>query len=339
MYLLNTDYLEFRCQDTSGYLSNFISNNPMKLYIISEKLKLSKTADLKYYSQRFLQCFDILLNEIKIGYLYTDPIRNTYYSNNEIISIRIDNEILYIPDLNNILDQVINGLQIIFKGISRLDIAYDTDVDVMKRFKKFYNSIEKYSFKNRGKTTVNGTGPYDTQINIGSLRQGKTVIIYDKSTLLRQQSKDYLIGIYESVFGHRNIYRCEVRLTSKVLNKYDIDLLRLGDCGYLEGIFGNLCGSLIDFRRKDDSNTTRQTKIDLLELKGSGMKLPKKIAKRYVKADNYLKHMIWKLHCDRNKEEFEEISREMKVVEMKYAKMSELNEWLGRKVLKGGKEL
>ena len=49
--------------------------------------------------------------------------------------------------------------------------------------------------------------------------------------------------------------------------------------------------------------------------------------------------MIWKLHCDRNKEEFDGVAREMKVVENKYAKMSELNEWLGRKVLKEGKEL
>jgi len=340
MYLINADYLEFRCKDDSGYLSNFITDGSNKLYIISQRLKLSKTADLKYYSQRFLKCFDILLNNEKIGYLYSDPIRNTYYSLNDIVSIRIDNETLYNPNLCGILEKVLTELHLTVKGISRLDIAYDTDVDVMKRFKNLYNNIDKYSFKNRGKTIVNGTGIYDTQINIGSLRgQGKTAIIYDKSTLLRQKSKEYLYRIYEAVFGHRDIYRCEVRLTSKTLSKYDIDILKLGDKGYLEKVFGCLCRSLIDFRHKDDSNTSRQTKIDFFEINGCGVELPRRIGTRVVKADNYMKHMIWKLHCDRKKEDFEGVEREMKAVEKAYVEKLELGEWLVKKVKREGGEL
>lgn len=103
MYSINTDYLEFRCQDTTGYISSFISNGSNKLYIISQNLKLSKTFDFKYYSQKYLKCFEIFLNEEKVGFLYTDPIRNTYYSANDIISIRIDNQVLYDPELSSII--------------------------------------------------------------------------------------------------------------------------------------------------------------------------------------------------------------------------------------------
>ena len=40
-----------------------------------------------------------------------------------------------------------------------------------------------------------------------------------------------------------------------------------------------------------------------------------------------------------SKEELWEIAKEIKVVENKYVKLSELNEWLGRKELREGKEL
>ena len=341
MYLLNKDYLEFRCQDTTGYISNFISNSPQKLYIISPTVKLSKTVDLKYYSRWYLKCFDIIINEQKVGYLYTEPIRNTYYSNKEIVSIRIDNETLYSSEYNVIVDQILSELQFNIKGITRLDIAYDTDIDLLKRFKKFYNNIEKYTYKNRGKTTVNGTGQYDTQITIGSLRgQGKTIMVYDKSSLLRQQSKEYLMEMYQQVFGHKNIYRIEVRLTSRSLNKYEIDLMKLGDKEYLEGIFSYFMESLIDFRKTgSNKNVSRQDKVQFLTLNG-GMELPKRIVSpNKIKGDNNMKYLIWKIHCDRDKEEFAMIAREMKVVERKYVELSELNEWVRNKVIKRDHEV
>jgi hypothetical protein len=339
MYLLNADYLEFRCKDESGYVS-YLTDGSNKIYIISHKLKLAKTVDLKYYSQRFFKCFDVLLNDMKIGYLYSDPIRNLYYSANDILSIRIDNEVLYSQSFSEILGQVLTELQLTIKGITRLDIAYDTDVDILKRFRRFYNNIEKYTFKNRGKTIVNGTGRYDTQINIGSLKgQGKTIIIYDKSTLLRQQSKDYIIHLFEAVFGNQNVYRCEVQLTSKTLNKYDIDILKLGDKAYLEQIFGEFCESLIDFRRKDDSNVSRQTKIDFLELNRCSVELPRRVGTGTVKVDNYVKHMIWKLYCDSQKEEFKDIARELRAVVNYYVEMLGLVNWLKKKVKKEGLDL
>jgi hypothetical protein len=336
MYIINPDYLEFRCHDESGYISSFVTNGSNKLYIISQKVKLSKTTDFKYYSTRYLKCFEIILDDEKVGYLYTDPIRNTYYSTNEIISIRIDNNTLYNPDLNKILEDVVTELQLTLKGITRLDIAYDTDTDVLKRFKTLYNNTNKYTYKNRGKTTVNGTGNFDTQINIGSLRsQGKTVIIYDKSTLLRQQNKDHLLALYETVFSHKEIYRVEVRITSKTTNKFDINILELGNKEYLESLFESMGGSFIDFRYKEsNNNTTRQTKLNFIPLNCKGVELSKKISVKSIKPDNSMKYLIWKLHCDREKDNFSPISREIKMVESLYVKMSGLEDWLKKKVIR-----
>jgi len=333
MYSINPDYLEFRCQDTTGYISSFITNGSNKLYIISQNLKLSKTLDFKYYSQKYLKCFEILLNEEKIGFLYTDPVRNTYYSTNDIISIRIDNQVLYNPELSSILKQSLDELQLTFKGISRLDIAYDTDVDVLKKFKRLYNQLNRYSYKNRGKTTVNGTGLYDTQINIGSLRsQGKTVIIYDKSTLLRQQSKAYLNDLYETIFHDDSVYRVEVRVTSKTTGKYEIDLYKLGDKAYLESLFIEFSESMLDFRYKQsNTNTTRQKKVPFLELNGSSINLTKKLKSTVVKGNNSMKYLIWKLHCDLKRGEFQLMKREiMKVIGL-YVEMSGLQDWYRKK--------
>jgi hypothetical protein len=334
MYSINTDYLEFRCQDTTGYISSFISNGSNKLYIISQNLKLSKTLDFKYYSQKYLKCFEILLNEEKVGFLYTDPIRNTYYSANDIISIRMDNQVLYDPELSSILKQSLDELQLTPKGISRLDIAYDTDVDVLKRFKRLYNQLNRYSYKNRGKTTVNGTGLYDTQINIGSLRsQGKTVIIYDKSTLLRQQSKEYLNALYSTIFKDDSVYRVEVRVTSKTTGKYDINLYKLGDKAYLESLFIEFTESMLDFRYKQSNqNTTRQRKVPFLELNRNSIKVDHKLKSTVVKGNNSMKFMIWKLHCDMNHlEEFNEMRREIKKVIGLYVEMSGLQDWYRKK--------
>ena len=336
MYIINADYLEFRCYDESGYISSFVSNNPNKLYIISNKVKLSKTADYKFYSTRYLKCFEILLYDEKVGYLYTDPIRNTYYSTNNIISLRIDNQILYRPDLNNIMEQVVAEMQLVLKGITRLDIAYDTNINVMKKFKRFYNNTKKYSYRNRGKTIVNGTGLLDTQINLGSLKsQGKTVIIYDKSTILRQSNKDYIQALFESIFGLSEVFRVELRITSKTTNKFKIDILKLGDKTYLESLFELLGGSFMDFRNKEsNSNITRQTRIKLLELKNSGIELTKKISVPSLKGNNSMKYLIWKLHSDLKKEEFLSISRELKMTIGLYVKLSGLQDWYEKKIIK-----
>jgi hypothetical protein len=281
-----------------------------------------------------LKCFEILLNDRKIGFLYTDPVRNTYYSNNDIISIRIDNQVLYDPELGSILKHTLNELQLTIMGISRLDIAYDTDVDALKRFKRYYNNPNRYSYKNRGKTTVNGTGLYDTQINIGSLRsQGKTVIVYDKTTLLRQQPvKEYLNELYKTIFHDDSVYRVEVRVTSKYIGKYDIELFKLGDNAYLESLFIEFSESMLDFRYKQSNpNTTRQKKVPFLELNGNSIKIDHKLEGRVVKGNNSMKFMIWKLHCDMNHEEFSEMRREIKKVIGLYVEMTGLQDWYRKK--------
>ena len=272
--------------------------------------------------------------QVPVGFLYTDPIRNTYYSTNDIISIRIDNQVLYNPELSSIIKQSLDELQLTYKGISRLDIAYDTDVDVLKKFKRLYNNPNRFTYKNRGKTTVNGTGLYDTQINIGSLRsQGKTVIIYDKSTLLRQQPmKEYLTSLYKTIFKDDSVYRVEVRVTSKTTGKYDIDLYKLGDKAYLESLFTEFSESMLDFRYKQSNqNTTRQKKVQFLELNGSSITVNHKVKSTVVKGNNSIKFMIWKLHCDMNKEEFLEMRREIKKVIGLYIEMSGLQDWYRKK--------
>lgn len=64
------------------------------------------------------------------------------------------------------------------------------------------------------------------------------------------------------------------------------------------------------------------------------MELTKKLSVRTIKGDNSMKYLIWKLHCDRNKEEFSSISKEMRQVEGLYVEMSGLKDWLRKKEMK-----
>ncbi len=334
MYSINADYLEFRCQDTTGYMSSQLSNGSNRVYIISKNLKLSKMTDYKYYKPNFLKCFEILLDNRKVGFLYAEPIRNSYFSKNDIIIIRIDNHVLYDPDLSSIIKTCLNELQLTIMGISRLDIAYDTQIDVLKKFKTLYNNPNRYTYKNRGKTIVNGTGQYDTQINIGSLRsQGKTLIIYDKSSLLRQQNgKEYLNELYSTIFQDESVYRVEVRVTSKYLGKYQIDLFKLYDKNYLETLFHEFSHSVLDFRYKQsNSNTTRQKKVPFIELNGNGIRLERKVSVNKEKGNNSMKYLIGKLHSDLKKEEFHQFGREIKLVIGLYVEMTGLQDWYRKK--------
>ena len=89
---------------------------------------------------------------------------------------------------------------------------------------------------------------------------------------------------------------------------------------------------MLDFRYKQSNpNTTRQKKVPFLELNGNSINLTKKLKSTVVKGNNSLKYLIWKLHCDINKEEFNDLRREIKKVIGLYVEMTGLQDWYRKK--------
>jgi hypothetical protein len=272
-----------------------------------------------------------------VGLLFTNPYRNNYYYSNNLVSIRINNQTLYNPELDRINAQIIDELQLSFHGITRLDIAYDTNVNLLTKFKRFYNNPNRYTYVHREQTYINGTGKFDATIYIGSqenTNKEKQTTFYYKSNLLKHQEKAHLSEVFESVFGSENVFRVEVHMYSRFTKKFDIDLFNLTDKTYLENLFRLVSNKSLDFRdKRSNTNITRQIKIPFMELNGSSVKITQKLKSNSVKGNNTMKHLIWKLHNDMKKEEFAAMCREIKMLIELYTKMSGLQDWYRIKMI------
>lgn len=347
MYLLNIDWLE------TLYVLDYPEKleNPQDVYIINSNLSLNKNQDFRYYNGQYFNCFDILIDKEKIGFLYKDPIRNPLFKMKHIISIRIDNIILYEGNLHYIMKTLVDGLKLSFYGYSRLDVCIDTEEDLLSRFKDMFNDTSTYSFKHRSingeinTLNVNGTGKYDKITTIGSLKNRKrTIVIYDKSLELEKGNKPYISKLHKEIFGHNQVFRMELRLFHKGFTKTRkdgfeklyIDIYRLDDKGYLEEIFKQVMNEMIDFRRieENDSNRTRWKKEEFIKLDDTSEILTKKIDRVEGQGNSYLKFMVKKLNEDGQKEENKDKKNNFENVRDWYIKEYGMNEYFIRKLSK-----
>jgi hypothetical protein len=152
--------------------------------------------------------------------------------------------------------------------VSRLDICYDTDTDVLTKFKSLYydNTIK---FRNRNKIKVKGTGKDDDELTIGSLKgRSRCISIYNKTLEINHSHKEYIRTIHRKAFGIKNIYRVELRIMNKTLEIKDIDLMRLGTTEYLETIYDTYFDNLVQF-----VDVKTNSKVDFLILNNTGKRL------------------------------------------------------------------
>jgi hypothetical protein len=219
-------------------------------------------------------------------------------------------------------------------GISRLDIACDTTENILDQFKDWYNDTHNYSFKNRGKLFVNGTGPSDSQTFIGSLKsREKTIIIYDKTSQMILKEKPFLKDIYNEVFGKSSVYRAELRLYSKETRNLNIDPSMLDDKSYLESIYKEFFNKMVDFRIKGkNSNISSQAKVNLIPFTNLSMVLTKKLNVKVPESNNQVKFLIKKLIEDSGKPEFKEYKTNMTSLALKFVQEYQLEDWFNKKI-------
>ena len=262
-YLLNVDWLEFRGR-TEIHLNNFLSNG---IYKITNSLILERLKDYGYQKQTYPFCFKIFYQDDNLGFIYTKSLNPALDSGLNVL-VKIDNCALYLPDLTSTLKTLLGTLGLTEIKIVRLDICYDTDEDVVSRFKKYYYDPTK-KFKNRNKINVASTGRDDKTITIGSLKgREKCISIYNKTLEINKSHKEYIRNIHRKVLGFCNIYRIEIKLMNKLIDLKNINILYVGNKEYIETIFNTYFNTIIDFV---DINTNE--KIDFITINNTGKKL------------------------------------------------------------------
>ena len=263
------DWLEFRAS-TFIHLNDYHSGS---IYKFPNGLFLEKNKNYSQAKQTYTFCFKIKDPNNDIGLLYAKAMDLSLESGLNI-TIKIKNHILYGGKLNYHLNRIVEALVINRTLITRLDICYDTDFDVMSSFRRLFydDSIE---FKGRNMLTVIGTGKDDREIHIGRLG-AKCISIYNKTKQLRHSQKQYISDLHQKTFSNpktynlKNIYRVEIRLMHRLPDMMNITLLNLGDQTYLETIMATYFDTLIQFIDKSSGK-----KIDFITLNDTGMKIPK----------------------------------------------------------------
>ncbi|MFZ4523259.1 MAG: hypothetical protein ACOYNC_16235 [Bacteroidales bacterium] len=241
------------------------------IYKFSKGLSIQKAKTI--YSPKFHDSFDIMMNNQPIGNLFSRPIRNPFYLKNDIVILRILNWYLYQKKIAALIKHLTSDFLTVYKAqfefhsYERLDIAYDTEVDIVSRFKYMYNRKSRFTFIHEKQYRVRGLGRSETETTIGSIKKRRRmVMIYDKTHEPEMPYKPYLRKLYSKVFRTSTVYRCEIRLFNSEANRFQIDPMMLDDPEYLLSIFSLVIDQMIDFRSNNQKNVTRQKKIAFLSV-------------------------------------------------------------------------
>jgi hypothetical protein len=281
-YLLNVDYLEFRA-NTTIHLTNFLSGG---IYKFSNALSLEIVKDYSYLKQNYSCCFKIWYENIEIGFIWTKSLE-LGYENGLNTMVRLDNKVFYVYGLGLILKVIVEALGLKETTIKRLDVCYDTDFDVLSRFKTLYYDAST-KFRLRNKIKVKGTGRDDDELTIGSLTsRTKCISIYNKTKEINNSHKEYIRNLHKEIFGLKFIYRVELRLFSRTMEIKDIDIMKLESTDYLETIFNTYFANLVQF-----IDVNNGEKIEFITLNNTGLKLQRVIKQKVNGGTRQVKGVI-----------------------------------------------
>lgn len=317
-YLLNVDWLEFRAS-TEINLNNFLSKG---IYKFSNGLSLERVKDYGYLKRSYSFCFKMLYKNEDVGFFYS-KVLNLGLSPGFNTLLKIDNKVFYKGNIAMILKTLLEALGLINTKIKRLDICYDTDVNVLSRFKTLYEDEPSITFRFGKNISVTGTGKKNDVVYIGSITGKKCIAIYNKTIEINKKShKEYIREVHRKVFGYKPlIYRVELRIKERTLEIKDIDIMSINKSEYLETIFNTYFDNLVQF---SDINT--KEKIEFIKLDNSGEKL---IRVKRIKSDggNQIKGIINFLDKESKSKEFRGIIKACNQVRSALLKKHGLETW------------
>lgn len=167
----------------------------------------------------------------RIGTIDSNPVRATYAAN--MVHFRTTNQLLYTSELLSSINRLIADFNLVLNNYSRIDIAIDTNVDVMKRFEKYFFDPEHYHF-HRNKTqidkintfgTVERNGETNYTLYLANNVNGRSLKLYNKSIEIVESSKKHYITEFHRNNGlniNQDIWRFELSITNDAISEYEI---------------------------------------------------------------------------------------------------------------------
>lgn len=247
-------------------------------------------------NKNFKYLWSVMYKGISVATLLSHT-RSSKFIKKGVIKVDYKNHLFYTDQLWIVYETLSKTLNLRFKNVSRLDIAFDG----LNYLYDFCNAYVKQDSKNKvvefkGRTRINSkvldrqTMKYQN-FNIGVPNSSKSITIYNKSLDIVKTRKEYIQQFWlkngilknriplevlsnnlnrsqeEKIYleGYENIFRFEIRLKSEALNEirgFKIDMLQ--DSNSLVSIVKLHVRTFFDAVYVTDSRVSRCIPIDLL---------------------------------------------------------------------------
>ena len=236
----------------------------------------------EYGTKIFEEIYYYYFQGKQVATVTTKPRSTALHSDLSII--KFDNWCLYIPNLFDFVNYVLNMIGFETKGFSRLDLALD--------FNHFENGIDghtlisqfvkdEYLHNGRGKFAISGVQKFTSTfeyLRLGSQSSPVRAYLYNKSTEMAEvKQKNYITDLWrrEGLDTTKPVWRLEFSLTSGAFDWVEADT---GECAFQKGVdytklsfllplYQACVNKYFDFRRNDGTkNKTRMKKINLINL-------------------------------------------------------------------------
>ena len=234
---------------------------------------------LEYSTRIFMYIDEIFINNKKICTATHTPFSPVLEQ--KMVIVKFENYLLYEKNLWNIVDNFIADFNLVYKSISRLDVAVDFNSFYKKRnVQNFLNEFLKNNVRKIGKADYKLQGCQKTAHIVDYLRFGGnnsevSAYIYNKTKELNQvKMKSYIVDMWRcsGLNVDTTVWRLEFSIKSsaiKMLDKSngdleDISLENIKDKRFLEKMYMALIDKYFCFRENTGkSNVTREKKIVL----------------------------------------------------------------------------
>ncbi|MBJ6110012.1 hypothetical protein JAO73_13400 [Hymenobacter sp. BT523] len=343
LFTLSLDCLNIRLNHSFPVALDLTTLHPstaLPIYVQGSTTLTMLTDDKRNSSYHLSYSVDV--SGKRIGVVDVNPVRAHYAAN--LVHYRADNRLLYTASLLSAIRQFMADFNLLFHNYAKLDIALDTNVDVMKRFNKYFFNPETYHFhKNKkqiekinafGSVSRNGDTNFTVYLaeNVG----GRSLKLYNKTREIAESSNKGYITDYHSANGldvSKDVWRLELSITNNAIKDtdyiyrlktdyntaitydkyskleqtekalytreskgkdYNPIFSQLQDSEHLLSLFNCYGESIAEFRKKDDSNKTRCTRMPLIHL---GDNIKPIIPNEYIitaskSEENTMKHNI-----------------------------------------------
>lgn len=172
-------------------------------------------------------CYTVTVNKLPFGTLLMNRTK-LYENENDLVKLRVENTVLYTGFLP-LLNKLLSAFRFEINNITRLEIALDTNTNLLSNFYHYFRDETNYFLKGGGKK-LDSIEKFAKEYRDGhetpTLYLGKAdkkLKIYNKSLeIIEKGHKEYITAFHAAngLDVIADVYRIEIALTNTALKRY-----------------------------------------------------------------------------------------------------------------------